>query len=97
MHRWNDLTDATHVPEPGAGIVLAADGAYNRDALAVVACELETGFMWPVAVETRPEDADDEYRHDLDAIDGAVTDAFERYAVVRFYIDPQYIEPLVER
>lgn len=97
VHRFAELASPDHVPAERAEIVLAADGAFNRDALAVVACELETGFVWPVVIETRPEDADDDYHHDLDRIDGAVVDAFERFRVVRFYVDPQYIEPLVER
>lgn len=50
--------------------------------------------MW---AETRPDNADADYEHDLDAADGAMVELFADYDVWRVYIDPQQIEPLVER
>jgi hypothetical protein len=41
-------------------------------------------------------DADDDYEHDLDAVDGAVSDMFERFNVWRAYCDPHWIEGLIE-
>lgn len=52
VHRFAELANPSH--SPAGEVVLAADGAHNRDALAVVACEIETGFIWPVAVELVP-------------------------------------------
>jgi hypothetical protein len=78
-------------------IVVGVDGARFDDALAIVATEVETGFQWLVWAETRPEHADDDYEHDLDAADGAMVETFSRFDVWRCYIDPQWIDPLVER
>jgi phage terminase large subunit-like protein len=65
--------------------------------IAVVATEVETGFQWLVAAQTRPESAPDDYEHNFHAIDGAVREAFARWDVWRIYIDPQWIDPLVEK
>jgi hypothetical protein len=87
--------------EPGALIVLGVDGARFDDALAVIATEIETGYQWPISIWRAPPSAGETYEHDLDAVDGAVIDAFDRFEVWRIYIDPGSntgnIEPLVEK
>lgn len=82
--------------EPGAIITLGADGARHDDAIAVVATEVKTGYQWPVIVIERPDDAGEDYEHDLDAVDGAVREAFETYNVWRMYCDPHWIEALID-
>lgn len=77
-------------------IVIGVDGARHDDALAVVACEVKTGYVWPLGVWERPADADDDYEHPKHEVDGAVRDAFERYSVWRLYADPQWISYLIE-
>ena len=42
-----------------------------------------------------PDAAGDDYEHDFTVADGAMAEAFDRWAVWRVYIDPQRIEPLV--
>lgn len=80
----------------GTRIVLGVDGARFADALAVIATEIATGYQFVVGIWERPEDAPDDYEHPLDEVDGAMIEAFERFDVARVYIDPQYIEPLVD-
>jgi hypothetical protein len=79
-----------------ATIVIGADGARYYDALAIVACEVKTGYMWSLGIWERPKDADDEYEHPRHEVDGAVRDAFERYNVWRLYSDEQQIEHLMQ-
>jgi hypothetical protein len=81
----------------GAWVVIGVDGARHDDALAVVACEVETGYMWPLAIIERPDDAGEDYEHDQSLVDGAVRDAFERFQVWRVYADPQHISHMLER
>jgi hypothetical protein len=61
--------------------------------LAVVATDVRSGHQWPVVIIERPDDAPDDYEHDLDVADGAVADLIEgdRYVVWRAYCDDQYI------
>jgi hypothetical protein len=89
------MANAEYRPAPSARIVITVDGALNRDSLAAIATEIETGFQFVVAIETRPDDAPDDYRHGQDAVDAAVEQAFERYTVERVLVDPQFIESLL--
>jgi hypothetical protein len=95
--RWAEKADPTYVVAPDALVVLAVDGARFRDALAVVATEVETGFQWPIGIWERPDDASDQYEHPFDEVEGAIGDAMERYTVWRVYVDPQHIDSLMER
>lgn len=83
------------VPAAGAFIVVGVDGARFRDALAIVATEIHTGVQWPIGIWERPDPAPDDYEHPFDEVDGAMAEAFETYDVWRAYIDPQYIDYLV--
>jgi hypothetical protein len=86
-----------HAAPDGALVVLGVDGARFADALAVVATEVETGHQWPVGIWERPEHSPEAYEHPVEEIDGAVSEAFERFSVWRAYCDPQWIDHLVER
>jgi len=81
----------------GALVVVGVDGARFADALGMVATEVETGFQWPLGIWERPEDAAADYEHPFEEIDGAMTDAFARFEVWRVYVDPQWIDHLLER
>ena len=99
--KWDELADSGHQVPDEALVVLGVDGARFVDALAVVATEVETGFQWPVGIWERPESAPEDYEHPMDEVDGAVSEATERFSVWRIYIDPGSstgnIEPLVEK
>lgn len=83
-------------PARGALIVLGIDGARFKDALAIIAIEVATGFTWVVGCWERPENAAEDYEHPRAAIDGTVEEAFEEFNVWRAYVDPQHIEPLFD-
>jgi hypothetical protein len=95
--RWEALVDATHVVPDRSRVVIGIDGARFDDALAIVATEVPTGYQFVVGIWERPELADDDYEHPADEVDGAVSEAFERFDVWRTYADPQYIEHLVTK
>ena len=92
---WKKRRDGHTAPE-GALIVLGVDGARFGDALAVVATEVATGHQWPIVIVEAPS-GDDDYEHDLEAVDGAVTETFDRFNVARVYVDPQHIGNLLDR
>jgi hypothetical protein len=85
------------MPPPGSIIVVGVDGARHHDAIAAVGTDVKTGFQWPLCIIERPEKAPDDYEHDLSVLDGAMVEAMQRYVVWRVYIDPQYIDNLVEK
>lgn len=91
-----EATDAAHTPNFGGLVVVGIDGARFADALAMIATEVETGYQWPLGIWERPEFAPDDYEHPFDEVDGALADAFEMYEVWRVYIDPQWIDHLVD-
>lgn len=78
-------------------IVIGVDGARHHDAIAAIATDIRTGFQWPLCIIERPDDADDEYEHDQELLDGAVREAVETYRVWRIYVDTQYIDHVFER
>lgn len=96
-HRWTQLADREHQAPDGTLIVIGVDGARFSDALAIVATEVQSGFQWPLGIWERPSSAPADYEHPLDLVDGAMVDAFDRYVVWRAYVDPQWIEHLLDR
>jgi hypothetical protein len=80
----------------GSVVVVGVDGARFADALAVVATEVESGYQWPLGIWERPPNADDDYEHALDEVDQALEDAVDRFDVWRVYVDPQWIDKLVD-
>jgi hypothetical protein len=95
FEQWKKLAEPRTVPA-GATIVLGVDGARHDDAIACVACDVESGYVWTVDIIERPDDAGPDYEHDLHRFDEAVKEMFERYQVWRCYCDPQHIAHLLE-
>lgn len=93
--QWDSLAQPRQVPR-NATITIGVDGASHDDALAVIATEVKTGYTWPLIILERPENAPDDYKHDLDAAEGAIVDADERFQIWRIYGDPQYIAELIK-
>lgn len=89
--------DHVVVEKPKPVVTVGCDGARFVDALGMVATEVKTGFQWPLGIWERPEHASDDYEHPFDEIDGAIIDAFDRFHVWRVYVDPQWIDHLLER
>lgn len=92
---WRRAAKPRKVPA-GSVVTLGVDGARHDDAIAVVATEVKTGYQWPVIILERPPGAGEDYEHDLNAVDGAVSEVFERFIVWRAYCDPHWIEGLIE-
>ena len=78
-------------------VVAGVDGARFRDALAVIANHVESGYQWPVGIWERPEDASPSYEHPEREVDDAMREFFARFDPWRVYVDPQYIEHLFEK
>lgn len=95
LEKWKKLAKPRKV-ESGATITLGIDGARHHDAIAVVATEVKSGYQWPVIIVERPDNAPDDYEHDLDAVDGAVREVCQLFNVWRAYCDPHWIEGLIE-
>lgn len=76
----------------GEFITLGIDGARFVDGLAIVATVIGTGYQWNVGIWERPESADQDYEHPFEEIDGAFSEAFERFQVALAYVDRQHIE-----
>jgi hypothetical protein len=66
--------------------------ALYDDALAVVAAEVESGYMWPVGIWERPSNAGDDYEHPKHEVDqAAVSELLTRMTcggVLRSAVDP---------
>lgn len=94
IEAWNANATPKTIAEHST-ITIGVDGARVDDALAIVACDVKSGYIWPLDIQERPDDADDEYEHDKSRADGAVRDAFARYNVWRLNADPQYLADLI--
>jgi hypothetical protein len=84
------------MPTPGAIITIGVDGARYDDAVALIATDVAEGFQWPLGIWERPPGSDELYEHPLPEIDAAMVEAFADWKVWRVYIDPQYIDHLVD-
>lgn len=93
---WRALRKPDHVVPAGAAIALGFDGSRFDDATALIACELATGFVWPIGIWERPLQLK-QWEVPVDEVDGAVSDAFERWHVCRLYADPPMWETWVAK
>lgn len=92
--RWQELQRDFSVTN-GDLITLGFDGARFHDATALVATHVETGFQWPIGIWKPPVDAPqtaDAWQIDPGSVTEALSTAFERWTVVRFYADPYWWE-----
>lgn len=97
LERWGQLADATVVVPDRSLVVVGVDGARFDDALAMIATDVLSGHQWPLGIWTRPEHAGDDYEHPFHETDAAMLAAFDRFDIWRVYIDPQFIDQLVDR
>lgn len=94
--QWARLHRPDYMPAKGALITIGVDGARYSDAIAVVGTEVATGFQWPINITERPDGAGDDYEHDFVSVDADMVEAFRQWAVFSIFIDPQYIDHLVD-
>jgi hypothetical protein len=96
VEAWQALANP-HAVEANALIVVGVDGARFRDSLAMVATEVKTGYQWVLDVQERPANAGEDYEHDFKRADGVMVDTFETFNVWRAYVDPQWIDGLLDK
>jgi phage terminase large subunit-like protein len=73
----------------GATIVLGFDGAQFRDATALVATHVPTGYQWLAGAWECPYGAQN-WQVPVEEVDTCVDELFDRYHVWRMYADPPY-------
>lgn len=96
VEAWQELS--TDEPPPSEGLVVAGfDGARFHDATALVACHVETGYLWTLGVWEKPTDAGEFWEVPEDEVNQAVEELFDTFDVWRFYADPPYWESAVDR
>ena len=90
--RWAELVDVDHVVPDRARICIGFDGSRTKDGTAVVACELESGYLWLAGYWQAPANAteEDEWEVPTHEVDQIVEGLFDRYKVQRMYADPYY-------
>ncbi|MGW3072727.1 terminase [Kitasatospora sp. NPDC001132] len=103
-HAWLDPLDVdaaavkSDPPEDGAMITLGFDGSRGHDATALIACDLTTGYTWPLGIWQKPDGPQGlGWEVDREAVDAAVRSAFERWDVVAFFADLAFFEGYVDR
>src|SRR5690606_20304461 len=79
--RWRELARPDLEVPAGELVVAGVDGARFRDALAIIATGVESGHQWRVDLQERPDNASDDYEHDLERADQAMLDLFDRWDV----------------
>lgn len=90
MTRWAELRTDRMVPK-GAAITLGFDGSRTRDATALVATEIVTGYQWTVGCWARPQDVPS-WEVDRDLVDATLHRVMSDYQVWRMNADPPYWE-----
>jgi phage terminase large subunit-like protein len=95
--RWRDELARPGFEVPGGDpIVVGFDGAQFRDATALIATHLESGFQWPLGIWECPPDQD-EWECPEGEVDESLIEAFDRWSVARVYADPPYWDGMIVR
>lgn len=90
--RWKALAVRATLPAAGSWITLGFDGSMTRDATALIATDIVTGFQWPEGIWTRPENAPADWKINAEEVNAAVARIFKTYKVWRLNADPPYWE-----
>jgi len=94
MELWNELAIEGFTPPEGDLITLGFDGARWRDATAVVATHVESGYQWLAGLWEKPANID-EWEVPEGEVNAVVDELFRRWNVWRMYCDPPYWETQV--
>ncbi|MGW2514704.1 terminase [Streptomyces scopuliridis] len=82
----------------GELVTLGFDGSIRDDATALTACRVSDGHLQLLGVWEKPEGPEgDGWQVDREAVDAAVSRAFDRYEVCGFYADPPHWQDYVDR
>ena len=90
LSRWRELS--TEAPDFSSDdlIVLGFDGARRRDATALVATHVVTGYQWLAGLWEKPDVIDADWEVPSNEVDDLIEEMFETYDVWRLYGDPPY-------
>ncbi|MYA16183.1 MAG: hypothetical protein F4Z28_05135 [Gammaproteobacteria bacterium] len=91
---WDAAYSEDPLPRRRRHITLGFDGSRIRDATALVATDMETGFQWLAGVWERNW-LQEEWEVPEDHVRSIVASLFREYRVVRCYADPFYWEDVV--
>lgn len=89
VERWKAVAWPGYVIPQGATVALGFDGSRTRDATALVATEIATGFQQLVGL-WEPAFGQREWEAPEDDVDAAVAQCFEHWNVARMYADPPF-------
>ncbi|WP_326812087.1 terminase [Streptomyces scopuliridis] len=82
----------------GELVTLGFDGSIRDDATALTACRVADGHLQLLGCWEKPEGPEGEgWQVDREAVDAAVSRAFDRYEVCGFYADPPHWQDYVDR
>lgn len=91
VQAWDACAASRISVEAGERIALGFDGSKFEDSTALIGCRLTDGHLFALGVWEKPDGAAgrgwEVPRHEVDA---AIHGAFERYTVVRAYLDPPH-------
>lgn len=90
LEAFKALKSPRQIPD-GSTIVLGFDGAQFRDATALVATHVASGYQWLAGCWERPYTAE-KWQVPAEEVDACLENLFERYNVWRLYADPPYWE-----
>jgi phage terminase large subunit-like protein len=88
---WKGLAEPERTIPDREHIVLGFDGSLTKDATAIVATHVATGFQWLVDVWQRPQRVDN-WQVPVEEVGRVLDETFKRWRVWRLYADPFYWE-----
>lgn len=97
VQRWRELAKPDYRIPEGADVTLGFDGARRKDATAIIATEIETGFQQVIGIWERPDYADDDWEMPQHDIDEAMHYAFDLYRVALVFADPPYWTEVIDQ
>lgn len=95
--RWAELARPDFVVPAGDAITVGFDGARWRDATAMVATHLASGFQWPLRIWEAPLNKQEAERWEVPEreVNETLANAFDTWHVVRVYADPPWFEETI--
>lgn len=95
---WARAARPDEMVSPAESITLGFDGSIRSDATALVACRVSDGHLFPLGVWEAPTGpAAAHWTVPREAVDAAVSAAFDTYDVVAFYADPPHWADYIDR
>lgn len=92
---WKTLAKSFTVP-PRSAVSLGFDGSRYDDSTSLIGVHVESGHIFTLGVWEKPSHIAN-WEVPVDEVDGAVSDAFERFNVTRMYCDPPKWESWVAK